>query len=269
MSSKYTFTAVNNSACLIGILSSSSTISNATIGKVLSGVTIKGNNNTIGGGDDFTIEGANNTIKDCTRVKVRGSNTDLIRCKNVHVLGDNTTLHKCEDGTVLGSNTSLITCLRISATGSNITTQLQSIPLVGQDFNPRGPLSSTSSKNRVVQSTFEEFIFGPSPNRGSIINITTHHPSSPAVVLGNFFAGGIGHKTEAITYPPEPAPDAILAKEEDSTKACVVCLENARTCVMVPCGHIIACVPCIRQGQPKQCYTCKKDLTSVIVKFDA
>jgi hypothetical protein len=56
-------------------------------------------------------------------------------------------------------------------------------------------------------------------------------------------------------------------KTEREDKACVICLENARVCVVVPCGHRLYCITCSNKFNAPNCLVCNKSVEKVIRVF--
>ena len=47
----------------------------------------------------------------------------------------------------------------------------------------------------------------------------------------------------------------------DDDRTCVVCLENARTHIAVPCGHFCQCEECATTCSPHECPMCRGKVT--------
>lgn len=54
----------------------------------------------------------------------------------------------------------------------------------------------------------------------------------------------------------------LLAKVGEQT--CTVCLENRRNAVFSPCGHMCACIPCVRSLRERRCPVCRAGITTVV-----
>ena len=67
-----------------------------------------------------------------------------------------------------------------------------------------------------------------------------------------------------------PVEDVAVAKTEEqpsffSVNLCIICCDNERSVVFLPCGHLIACGTCAIQF--KTCPTCRSEITSLIKAF--
>lgn len=62
-------------------------------------------------------------------------------------------------------------------------------------------------------------------------------------------------------------------KEEDSSKTCLMCLEHAKCCVILPCSHMCLCTTCILDVKEKienknfPCPVCRGEIESVRAVF--
>ena len=72
--------------------------------------------------------------------------------------------------------------------------------------------------------------------------------------------GGRGKTTPAPAPPPKP-------KEDDDEKLCVVCVEEDKSRVCVPCGHVCLCSNCATNKAIKVCPMCRAEITMVIPYF--
>lgn len=48
---------------------------------------------------------------------------------------------------------------------------------------------------------------------------------------------------------------------------CVICFENARSCVFLPCGHFVACDGCANNGHLDICPICRSEIKSTVKTF--
>lgn len=53
---------------------------------------------------------------------------------------------------------------------------------------------------------------------------------------------------------------------EESTAQCTICLTNKKCVVSSPCGHIVSCVSCAKQLQPK-CPMCRARINQLVKVF--
>jgi len=62
----------------------------------------------------------------------------------------------------------------------------------------------------------------------------------------------------------EPAPDTAL-----QSQLCVVCWQNYKNVLMVPCNHLFCCLDCVRNpaGPTKQCPVCRADVESMTIVY--
>ena len=75
--------------------------------------------------------------------------------------------------------------------------------------------------------------------------------------------GGRGTATIAPAAPAAPTPP----KEDDDSKLCVVCCENEKTRVCVPCGHCCLCNGCASNNTITSCPICRAEITMIIPCF--
>lgn len=62
--------------------------------------------------------------------------------------------------------------------------------------------------------------------------------------------------------PPVLSDPVVLpedTKAEEGTEACVICLENKKTHVATPCGHMLCCNECSQKERVTKCYTCRAE----------
>lgn len=97
-----------------------------------------------------------------------------------------------------------------------------------------------------------------------------HGAHSPDVVYGDFVvhAGSPPlREPPTIKYPDEPeGGDPQLP--DDHPRLCTLCLEREKRMAIVPCGHLYACITCIRASKPTTCAQCRKALTGFMRVFD-
>ncbi len=72
---------------------------------------------------------------------------------------------------------------------------------------------------------------------------------------------------------PEPGPrargraavrGAPSPEEDDDQKLCVICMDNQKSQVCVPCGHRCLCVVCAAENKPSSCPICRADVAAVV-----
>mmetsp|Transcript_20428 Transcript_20428/g.37974 ORF Transcript_20428/g.37974 Transcript_20428/m.37974 type:complete len:1566 (+) Transcript_20428:272-4969(+) len=50
----------------------------------------------------------------------------------------------------------------------------------------------------------------------------------------------------------------------DVTDTCVVCMDNVRDCLLLPCGHLYICMTCAKSLDKKECPMCRKQVTKMM-----
>jgi Zinc finger, C3HC4 type (RING finger) len=65
-------------------------------------------------------------------------------------------------------------------------------------------------------------------------------------------------------YPPESTADDDLVNEENEQDACSLCAKRVRKAVMVECGCMYACVPCVRAVDRAKCQICDAPVVRVL-----
>lgn len=55
----------------------------------------------------------------------------------------------------------------------------------------------------------------------------------------------------------------------DDLDVCAVCLTNRRDCVLLNCGHVCACLSCVKDLQPPQCPICRQRIARTVPLFHA
>ena len=53
-------------------------------------------------------------------------------------------------------------------------------------------------------------------------------------------------------------------EEDDDHMLCVICMENQKSQVCVPCGHRCLCVVCAAENKPNSCPICRADVAAVV-----
>jgi hypothetical protein len=98
----------------------------------------------------------------------------------------------------------------------------------------------------------------------------------PNEVHGDVHVGVEIPRAAPVAIPPAPLaivyPDAPREPEpttDDATKACIICMDRVKSTTAIPCGHVYACVTCIRTSKPKTCAMCRKTLTGVYSLFNS
>jgi len=70
-------------------------------------------------------------------------------------------------------------------------------------------------------------------------------------------------KREALIREMESMRDA----NGDSTESCVVCLDNPRGTVLIPCGHVCVCLLCSEQVDT--CPVCRQEIEQIVRTYNA
>jgi hypothetical protein len=52
-------------------------------------------------------------------------------------------------------------------------------------------------------------------------------------------------------------------KKEDGEK-CIACEDNVVNCCLIPCGHVILCIPCAKRVMPRRCPVCRLQFEQVV-----
>jgi hypothetical protein len=70
------------------------------------------------------------------------------------------------------------------------------------------------------------------------------------------------------TAPPAKKPRAEEGKYQDGTeKVCAICCDRRRDSVLVPCGHIVACMECGMKFDDQNCPICKQYVSLVVKTY--
>lgn len=65
---------------------------------------------------------------------------------------------------------------------------------------------------------------------------------------------------------PTPEPEVVCPKDNDE---CVVCMDNPKSMVIVPCGHKCLCANCVAQVQQQRvCPVCRGTIEKIVRVFD-
>mmetsp|Transcript_31228 Transcript_31228/g.50098 ORF Transcript_31228/g.50098 Transcript_31228/m.50098 type:complete len:1402 (+) Transcript_31228:1890-6095(+) len=59
------------------------------------------------------------------------------------------------------------------------------------------------------------------------------------------------------------ANESVRKEDDEESNLCVVCFENKRDALFLPCGHIFLCMDCSKQLEKKVCPMCRKDITKM------
>jgi len=74
----------------------------------------------------------------------------------------------------------------------------------------------------------------------------------------------------APTYPDVPdKPEPVLGEADHvpDESVCQVCMERRRNTVVLPCGHVYACVTCMATQRPAKCGGCNGQVERVVKTF--
>jgi len=95
---------------------------------------------------------------------------------------------------------------------------------------------------------------------GNIINNVSRSPTQQAKVYRTS-----SRKLKLETKIPAYESGVI---SNDNDNICVVCMENVKSTVCIPCGHIIYCIPClhniIKSMKIIPCSLCRQPITELI-----
>jgi hypothetical protein len=80
-------------------------------------------------------------------------------------------------------------------------------------------------------------------------------------------AGGGDAKPPEIKLPEVILPPPKDEPTDDETKACVICLENLKCCLLSPCMHVCVCNTCSPRIKDKPCPLCRVVVTAVTHVF--
>jgi hypothetical protein len=97
---------------------------------------------------------------------------------------------------------------------------------------------------------------------GQVLDVVMRGPS-PYYDYFNAVARSKAAPAPTCSYP-EACLEPALPDGAPDTAACVLCLERARTTAAVPCGHMYACVTCVRASRPTQCAVCRQPIEKLI-----
>jgi len=56
-------------------------------------------------------------------------------------------------------------------------------------------------------------------------------------------------------------------RQEKESKLCVVCCENEKSCLLLPCRHLCCCEKCGKDRRLKQCPICRCDIDDTVNIF--
>ena len=268
--------------------------------KTISGtnLTISGDGNVISGincdvtGDGNTISGTNAKVHG-HRNNVSGTNAKVVGNHN-KVTGTNASVHG-NDNNVKGTNSSAVG-LRNTVSGTNSTN------------NGKGESTGVSTKNStgsVVNGKSFNFNSNGDGKRQRIIidngTIISQSDNGTQVIQGgasfntftDFFGSPpFGSNNFPFDFPSVPSEPPSLNKIEKDTEewekihwrmeldalhdqpakntegACVVCMENAKKCFIVPCKHSCLCIKCSlelyeKEKEQLKCPICRKLVTRI------
>ncbi|KAF0714233.1 Aste57867_3948 [Aphanomyces stellatus] len=77
---------------------------------------------------------------------------------------------------------------------------------------------------------------------------------------------GVGTRGSAAT-PSAPAAAAAPSAPADGHDECVICMDEARNAVCIPCGHLSSCYECV--SQESNCPICRAAIQSVVKVYKA
>jgi len=63
--------------------------------------------------------------------------------------------------------------------------------------------------------------------------------------------------------PKEIIKEIEVVKTDDDDIACVICLENRKEELVLPCGHLVFCAGCRIDYTDTKCPTCRKPFTQI------
>ncbi len=173
---------------------------------------VKGNNNTVTGSNAWT-KGNNNTVTG-TGATVYGNDNK--------VTGINVTVH---------GNNNNVKGRGIHVTGVGNVTE-------NHDADQGGVIVNNFGMQNVIGAI----------DANNVINIVDDSSSSSSSNEQQPKKKSRKRDREQ-EFVQGPVPDELKhdEKEPDESKTCVVCLENKRICIAVPCHHLSYCVKCARE----------------------
>ena len=72
------------------------------------------------------------------------------------------------------------------------------------------------------------------------------------------------------SYPALPrVGEPNVADDTSLREMCTLCMDRYRGTVVVPCGHIYACVTCMAQSRPPNCDLCRTRVERVLQTYTA
>ena len=92
-------------------------------------------------------------------------------------------------------------------------------------------------------------------------------PDSSKTKCINCNHGHVWHKNLLSIQPPSPPPQATAPAISPSHKldmSCLVCNEQRRCVLLLPCRHFILCNQCYDSLQKKECIMCRQNIDSCI-----
>ena len=74
---------------------------------------------------------------------------------------------------------------------------------------------------------------------------------------------------EKLAAKPAVPENAIVFEEDKSKYECVICLNNPKDTVMMPCKHMCCCSSCYRKNKSKlsNCPICRKAIKTILTVF--
>ncbi|XP_006637727.1 mitochondrial ubiquitin ligase activator of nfkb 1-A [Lepisosteus oculatus] len=69
--------------------------------------------------------------------------------------------------------------------------------------------------------------------------------------------------------PSRTAPQGELEDAESLENACVICLSNPRSCVLLECGHVCCCFSCFQSLPVPTCPICRQPIVRVVPLYQA
>ena len=125
----------------------------------------------------------------------------------------------------------------------------------------------------IYNTEYEEYLFVSNDKRGSNKqnNVILSHPHK--VEERNLFEIQLIDKNRHSEYDDDQKDeDEVMENDEDEEgKKCVICMDNEKDHVIIPCGHIAICGEC-KEGcydgyEDEKCPICRSEISSIIKTY--